>query len=143
MTLHHDLVQARLEELALVVAELAKYRGIAPDALGRDLALRWIVERGILAAAGLVFDVADHILAATFSEYPASYEASLLALRDRGVISGDLHASMRGLGHVRNLLAHDYVKVDLTLLARHLEEALAFLPAFSQEIAGWIDERRS
>jgi uncharacterized protein YutE (UPF0331/DUF86 family) len=141
MTLHPDLARARLAEIASVVAELTKYRGTDATALRRDLSLRWTVERGILAGAGLVFDVADHVLAAAFAEYPDSYEASLLALHDRGVLSAELYSAMHGLGHVRNLLAHDYVKIDLDLLARHLDEALVFLPSFCGEVAAWLDAR--
>lgn len=141
MTLHPDLVRSRLEEIARVVAELGKYRGTGAEALGRDTSLRWIVERGILAGAGLVFDVADHVLAASFSEFPDSYEASLVALRDRAVISAPLYERMRGLGHIRNVLAHDYVKVDLQLLARHLEEALSLLPDFCAELDAWLSAR--
>jgi uncharacterized protein YutE (UPF0331/DUF86 family) len=143
MTLHPDLVRARLEEITRVVAELAKYRGTGADALRCDLSLRWIIERGIMAGAGLVFDVADHLLAAVFSEYPDSYEASLVALRDHGVISSELYAAIRGLGHVRNLLAHDYVEVDVDLLARHLDEALGFFPAFCRELAAWLAARQA
>jgi uncharacterized protein YutE (UPF0331/DUF86 family) len=141
MTLHPELVRARLEDIARVVAELARYRGTDAVALGGDLSLRWIVERGILAGAGLVFDIADHVLAATFSEYSDSYEASLVCLRDRGVVSAALYGRMRGMGHVRNVLAHDYVKVDLQLLARHLDEVLALLPDFSAEIDAWLSAR--
>ena len=142
MTLHPELVQARLEEIARVVAELGKYRGTGAESLGRDTSLRWIVERGILAGAGLVFDVADHVLAAAFSEFPDSYEASLVALRDRGVISPALYERMRGLGHIRNVLAHDYVKVDLHLLARHLDEILSILPDFATALDTWLSARR-
>lgn len=141
MTLHPELVRARIEEIARVVAELGKYRGTDAEALGRDMSLRWIVERGLLAAAGLVFDVADHVLAADFSEFPDSYGASLVALRDRQVISAALFERMSGLGHVRNVLAHDYVKVDLELLARHLEEALSLFPDFAAEIDAWLSAR--
>jgi len=138
MTLHPDLVRARLEEIARVVAELGKYRGTGAEALGRDMSLRWVIERGLLAGAGLVFDIADHVLAASFSEFPDSYEASLSALRDRRVISAALYERMRGLGHVRNVLAHEYVKVDLELLARHLDEAFSLLLDFSAEVDAWL-----
>lgn len=141
MTLHPDLVRARLEEIARVVAELGKYRGTSGATLGRDLSLRWIVERGIMAAAGLVFDIADHVLAASFSEFPDSYEASLVALRDRGVISAELHARMRGLGHLRNVLAHGYVEVDMELIARHLDEGVPLFTDFAREVDAWLAAR--
>jgi len=141
VTLHPDLVRARLEEIARVMAELGKYRGTGADALRQDMSLRWIVERGILAGAGLVFDVADHVLASVFSEYPDSYEASLTALRDHAVVSGPLYDRIHGLGHVRNLLAHDYVKIDMDLLAQHLEDMLSLLPDVCAELDAWLTSR--
>jgi uncharacterized protein YutE (UPF0331/DUF86 family) len=134
------LVASQLAELATITTELAKRRGVSAEELARDLSARWVVERGILAGAGVVLDVADHLLSAHFGVYVETYEESLRELGRRSIVSPALDARLHGLGQVRNVLAHEYVKVDLTLLVQHLERALEVFPAFASEVAAWLNE---
>ena len=81
------------------------------------------VERGLIALANLVFDAADHILSGHFGVYSDTYEDTLQQLRDKGVVSQSLYQKIKGLGGFRNILVHDYLKVDLTELQRNLLKA--------------------
>jgi hypothetical protein len=60
VVLKREVVEARLKELSRVLAELGRYREVTVDELQGDLSRRWIVERGLIAAAGLILDAADH-----------------------------------------------------------------------------------
>lgn len=79
MVLDRRTVERRLAELDEVLAELEAQEddGLGPGDLEGDLSRRWSVERGLLAAANLVFDVANHVLAGHFSAHPSTYEESL------------------------------------------------------------------
>lgn len=87
MVWREDSVRRSLLELDTVAAELERYRGISVEDLRENLSLRWTVERGLLAGLTLVFNVADHILAAVFHRYPERYEDTLSELRACRVIS--------------------------------------------------------
>jgi len=92
----------------------------------------------MIALANLVFDAADHILSGYFGVYSETYEDTLQQLREKGVVSQNLYESIKGLGGFRNILVHDYLKVDVTELHRNLLKAFEVFPAFSSEIQQWL-----
>jgi uncharacterized protein YutE (UPF0331/DUF86 family) len=140
MTLEISSVQRRLEELDTVLTELSRYEGITLEEIGSNLSLRWTVERGLLAAANLIFDIASHILAARFGIYPDSYEGLIAGLGERDVISARLCAELRGLGGFRNILVHEYVRIDPEEVFKAFRKGLRLFPLFGAEIARWIED---
>ena len=87
MVLRREVVEERLKELDRILQELNKYKGLGRGAFDADLSQQWVIERGLIAAASVILDVADHILAGHFGVYSETYEDSLKGLRDRNVIS--------------------------------------------------------
>ena len=138
MVLKQEIISERLKEMDTVLEELSLYRDKSPEDLKASLSMRWTVERGLIALANLVFDAADHILSGRFGVYSDTYEDTLQQLRDKGVVSRDLFQRIKGLGGFRNILVHDYLKVDLTELQRNLLKAFEVFPAFSSEIQQWL-----
>jgi len=140
VVLKREVVQRRLEELDWTLQRLSRHRGVDPEDYRNDPDLQWIVERGLLLAAGLVFDVADHVLSGHFGRHPETYQASLDGLSEEGVISSALHEKLHGLGGFRNLLVHEYLELDPKEVLGHLERAFGVFPAFAREILGWMDD---
>lgn len=139
MVLRREAIEQRLKELDEVLQELGKYREADHETLRQNLSQRWIVERGLIAAASIILDVADHILAGHFGAYVETYEESLQALRDRAVISAELYGQIKGLGGFRNILVHRYLGIDPDEVFDHFQKGLVVFPAFAQEILAWLD----
>ena len=143
MVIKHSSVIERLKELDTVLGELKQYQDIQPETLRAKISQRWIVERGLIAAASLILDIADHILVGHFGFYANSYEDSLLGLRDKGVISSALFDQIKGLGGFRNILVHMYQEIDPVLVADSLQKGLHAFPQFAQEILLWLESIQS
>jgi uncharacterized protein YutE (UPF0331/DUF86 family) len=139
MVLEREIVQERLKELDQILQELQKYRSIACETLQADLSQRWIVERGLIAAASVIFDITDHILAGHFGFYADTYEGSLEGLCENKIISGTLYDQIRGLGGFRNILIHRYVRIGPQEVASNFEKGLRVFPQFAAEILSWLD----
>lgn len=103
---------------------------------------RWIIERGLIAASALLFDVADHILAGQFGVYPETYEESLSGLHGQEVISDDLYHQLKGLGGLRNILVHQYQAIDPQQVWDNYRKALSIFPLFSREVLLWLDAQK-
>lgn len=140
MVIKRGSIIERLKELDVVLQELSLYQGIESDTLRTDISQRWIVERGLIAAASLILDIADHILVGHFGFYPNSYEESLQGLREKGVISSELFNQVKGLGGFRNVLVHMYQEIDPALVADSLNKGLNAFPQFAQEILHWLEK---
>jgi uncharacterized protein YutE (UPF0331/DUF86 family) len=86
-----------------------------------------------------VFDIGNHVLAGGFAERPADYAAIPSMLCGRGVIGPELEARLRGLAGFRNLLVHDYARVDSGRVREMLETRLPDLAAFADAVEEWLD----
>ncbi len=138
MVFRAEAIEERLKELDEILHELNKYRDITWEAFRADLSQRWIVERGLIAAAAIIFDIADHILAGRWGFYAETYEESLSALHDKRVISPELYQQIRGLGGFRNILIHRYLGVDPREVFENFGKGLVVFPQFAQEILNWL-----
>jgi uncharacterized protein YutE (UPF0331/DUF86 family) len=105
------------------------------------LSQRWIIERGLIAAASLILDVADHILVGQFGVHTSTYEESLLGLSDKKVISEMLYQNLKGLGGFRNILIHLYQEIDPLQVWESYQKGMIVFPQFAQEILSWLDEQ--
>jgi uncharacterized protein YutE (UPF0331/DUF86 family) len=139
MVLRREAVEKRLKELDEILKELDKHREVDSETLRRDVGQRWIIERGLIAAATIVFDVADHILAGHFGVYAETYEESLGAIKDRAVISEELYRDIKGLGGFRNILVHRYLDINPDEVFESFQKGLVVFPAFAREILAWLD----
>lgn len=128
-------------ELDAVLAELAAQEGDTIDAgeLEGDVARRWSLERGLLAAANLILDVANHVTAGHFAAHAGTYEEALRELSVRGVVEGATHEELRGLGGFRNVIAHEYLDVDLEEVVRWRMRLLEGAPAFIRDVGRWLE----
>ena len=140
MVLRREAIEERLKELDEILQELAKFRDITWGAFRTSLSQRWIIERGLIAAASVIFDVADHILAGHFGFYAETYEESLQSLRDRQVISEKLYRRIKGLGGFRNILVHCYLGIDPREVFENFHKGMDVFPLFAQEILTWLDK---
>jgi uncharacterized protein YutE (UPF0331/DUF86 family) len=144
MVFRTESIRERLKRLDEVIVRLSAHRGQSRDSFVRDLERQWIVERGFILAAECVADVAGHILSGRFGIQPQDHEDAVRRLGAEGVISADLTRRLRGLGGFRNLLVHEYLRIDPALVHESLER-LDDLRDFVAEVIAWLDqpERRA
>ena len=69
MVVKRETVITRLENLDRIVSELNQYAGLTYSQYSAELRHQWVIERGLIAAAGVILDIAEHILVAHFGEY--------------------------------------------------------------------------
>jgi uncharacterized protein YutE (UPF0331/DUF86 family) len=139
MVLKRDTIEQRLKELNKILQELNKYGQIEREALQKDLSQRWIIERGLIAAASIILEIADHILAGHFGIYIETYEESLEGLQNNEVISATLYQQIKGLGGFRNILVHGYLGLDTAQVFDNFQKGLVVFPLFAQEILEWLE----
>jgi len=141
MVLKQNVIISRLKELDSVLQELAQYQAFSEEDLQDKLSNRWIIERGLIAAASLILDIANHILSGHFGQYPETYEESLADLKTKEVISANLYQHLKGLGGFRNILVHLYQDIDPQQVWDSYKKSLSVFPKFSQEVLAWLEQQ--
>jgi uncharacterized protein YutE (UPF0331/DUF86 family) len=135
MVVRPELLREKIAALREAVARLTRLRDREPD----DEAIAWALERGLQVAAQGLFDAGNHVLAGGFSDRAPDYASVPRLLRTHGVIDEQLEQRLAGLGGFRNLLVHDYARIDPIRVRELLETRLGDFTDFADAVEAWLD----
>ncbi|OPX22657.1 MAG: hypothetical protein B1H02_05880 [Candidatus Latescibacteria bacterium 4484_107] len=106
------------------VQTLYKLKRYSIEEIESDREILWAVERGLQVAIQNLVDIGSHILSAEAVNDYEDYTEIIDRLGDRGVLPKDFAASIRGMAGFRNILVHEYLRIDLEEVYRMLHERL-------------------
>ena len=133
-----DLVLRRLALLDSYLGQLAAYRGIDRDAYAADWKTQRIVERTLHLAIEACMDVADHIVADRRLRVPETGAESFEILAEAGLLPARLGAALASMVGFRNILVHDYARIDPDVVVRVLGHDLADIEQFRQSVQALV-----
>lgn len=139
MVLRPDAIRERLLRLEEVISELDGLRAMGEAAVHGTLRDRWSVERGLQLGAETLFEIGQHILSARFGVAPQDYEDIVPQLAARGVVTPELANRLKGLGGFRNLLVHEYARLDPVRVLENLSRAPTDFGDFIAAIRRWLE----
>jgi uncharacterized protein YutE (UPF0331/DUF86 family) len=139
MVFKPESIRARLLRLETVITGLVKLAAVDRSGLLEDETRLWSVERGLQLGAEILFDIGNHILATCYGVNPASYEKILDELTRKQVLKPGLRKRLQGLGGFRNLLVHDYLKIDPERVLETLARAPRDFGDFAVAIEDWLE----
>ncbi|HSB69802.1 MAG TPA: DUF86 domain-containing protein [Candidatus Methylomirabilis sp.] len=99
----------------------------------------WAVERGMQVAAQCVLDICNHIVSEVSTERPPNYRELLLAAGRLGLMPEEFALRFSGLAGFRNVLIHEYAKIDPSVVYRNLREGLADLDGFAEYVRLYLE----
>lgn len=112
MVVSREVAATRLRRLERALARLRRIAALPLDRYLADEDSQALAERHLQVAAQCLLDVGNHIIAEEALGSPEDVKGILDCLRAAGILSADLHARVKGLGGLRNILVHDYLGVD-------------------------------
>ena len=98
-------------------------------------------ERILTQMVELAVSVNSHIAAAVLGRGPGSYRESFTDLARAGVITEQFAAQLAPSAGLRNILAHEYVAIDLQLVAAAIPAAISDYTAYVKAVATWLVDR--
>lgn len=129
-----DLVRRRLSLLDTYLEQLAPYRGIDQSAYEQDWKTQRVVERTLHLAIETCMDVADHIVADRRLRVPETGAESFEILAEAQLVSRELGGALALMVGFRNILVHDYARLDSSIVLRVLREDLRDLERFRDAV---------
>jgi len=118
------VVERRLVHLFESVEVLKELSHEPLDHFLADRRARWGLERGLQTCIQAVLDIAGHLTAAGGRTVPDEYRAGILALADLSILPRDFANRIAPMAGLRNILVHEYLEVDITILKAILDEQL-------------------
>lgn len=134
-----DVVIERLEALEEYMDRLRPFQDRSIDDLAKEEPITyWGVLHGLQLCAQCVIDVSTHIQAALALERVADYQGVILALGRHGVIPQEFAGRIQKLPSFRNILVHEYLRVDPQLVQQNIRHGLDDFEAFMDHIYDFL-----
>jgi uncharacterized protein YutE (UPF0331/DUF86 family) len=125
-----DLVLRRLALLDTYLEQLTPYRQIDLDEYRQDWKTQRIIERTLHLAVETCMDLADHLVADRRLRVPETGAESFEVLAEAQLLPRELAAKLAAMVGFRNILVHDYTRLDPTIVIRVLRQDLGDLDRF-------------
>lgn len=132
-----DLVLRKLADLDQYLDQVGEYRGISVEEYRRDWKIQRIVERTLQMAIETCVDVATHVIADLRLRVPATYAEAFEILAEAGLLEPDLEQAMVRMTGFRNVIVHEYTRVDAAIVVRVLRDDLDDLARFRLAALAW------
>jgi uncharacterized protein YutE (UPF0331/DUF86 family) len=98
------------------------------------------VERNLELAAQCVIDLSHRIIALTGAPKPQDYYGAILQMGELGVVPPEVARRLAPLAGLRNILIHEYLKIDWDEVYQNLER-LEEISTFADYIRQWLQKR--
>lgn len=97
-----------------------RYRNISFEEFEKDLSLIWIVEKGLEILIQNLLDIGANLLASEIKNDWEDYSDVILKLGKHGIIPKEFSDQIKGMAGLKNILVHEYMKIDLKKLFDYL-----------------------
>lgn len=114
---------------------------INKDNLKEDMIKYWGIERGIQICIECVIDISNVIISTLDIEKPDTYKECILVLGNEDIIPQRFAKQISNMVSFRNILVHDYMKIDEEIIINVLKNNLDDFAKFMNYINKWIKEK--
>jgi uncharacterized protein YutE (UPF0331/DUF86 family) len=121
------IVTERLEKLGEYLKTLQAVQKCDLQRFKTDPFIHGAAERYLHLSIECLLDIGNHIIADRGYSKPETYSDIFRILSEENIISPVLLQELEGMAAFRNLLVHDYVRLDLDRVYRIIQEKLPHL----------------
>ncbi|MDD2216399.1 MAG: DUF86 domain-containing protein [Eubacteriales bacterium] len=131
-----DLLVTRLDKLKEYVDFLESVQTHEQARFVKDPYIYGASERFLHLAIECVIDISNHIISDMRYRKPESNRDIFTILHENEVISFDLMESLSDMASFRNILVHDYIKLDREIVFNVIKNHLDDFRTFARIISG-------
>ena len=133
-----DLLRRKLADLGEYVTQVSEYRDLTVERYRGDWKTQRIVERTLQIAIEACLDVASHVVADRGLRAPSTYAETFEILVQAGLMSQGLGRVMIEMTGFRNVVVHEYTRIDAEVVIRILRKNLDDFRRFEAEALRWL-----
>ena len=137
MEIDRELVERKLADVKGALEELREIAEKGLEAFLSERYLRYAAKYLLITAIEGAFSVCNHI-AVRKGRIPKSYSECFRELANLGVIDRELGERLSRMAKFRNLLVHQYWRVDDERVFRIIEEDISDLDEFIAEVMRYL-----
>lgn len=130
-----SIIENKISSAKKYLKILERYQKYSQEEIENDIDRRGAVERYLYLAAQSAIDLADTIIAYKNFRKPSTLSESFHILEENGTISPELTEKMVKMTGFRNVVAHDYEKINYGIIYDVLKNRLGDIEIFIEKIA--------
>lgn len=134
----YNKISAKLERLDEYLKILKDIQKVNKKSFVNDYHFFGLAERYMQLSIEIVLDVGKIILAEKNFERPDNNQEIFIILQDEKIISKSLTEKIHGIVGFRNILVHEYEKIDRNIVYDRLYNNLDDFKKFQKEIAKYL-----
>jgi uncharacterized protein YutE (UPF0331/DUF86 family) len=133
-----EVIESRLNYLREYLGDLKEYETIPLNQYRRNKKDQRFVERTLHLACECCIDIAAHIISRRGMREPGDNKDLFLVLFENDIISEAVSNAMIKMAKFRNVIVHDYARIDPEIVVGILQKNLQDLKNFSREILQYL-----
>lgn len=131
-------IQERIGKLKEYIEILKSYKHFSRQQIEEDKTIRGAVERYLYLAADISVSIAQMVIAERKLKQPSTYRDVIEILGEAGVLPKEFVSEFADMTGLRNILAHEYVKVDYDIVYDVIQNKLDQFDQFISYIEGFL-----
>jgi uncharacterized protein YutE (UPF0331/DUF86 family) len=133
-----NVLSARLERLRECLDILASVQQYDCKRFIDDPFIHGTAERNLHLAIECLLDIGNHIVADRGYAKPESYEDVFHILCENQVIEPELYKNLLGMAAFRNILVHDYLRLDRSRVHQMIKDKTRYLEDLGSVFANML-----
>ena len=135
-----QLIEQHLQNMEEALANLRRYQHLSLEEFEKDLSLIWIAEKGLQILIQNLLDIGAHLLASEIRNDWDDYGEIIAKLGQHGIIPKDFSERIKGMAGLRNILVHEYLRVDVNKLHDFVKNQLGDFVEFMAHIQSYLEK---
>lgn len=135
----HDALKRKIREVRQHIKIVEKYQKYSQKEMEMDETLRGAVQHYLYIACQSVIDLGEMYIEYGKFRVPSTYSDIFDILLEQEVIKQDIASSMRNMAGFRNILAHQYGKVEFDIvylvLTKHMNSIRQFVLCIEKNLS--------
>lgn len=126
----HVVIENKISAAQKYLSILEAYNKYPRETIESDVTIRGSLERYLYLAVQAAIDVAESVLAFKKLRKPSTTGETFHILHEAGIISKDLTKQLVAMVGFRNIIAHDYEKINYDIVYDILHNRLKDIESF-------------
>lgn len=135
-----ETINEKLENLKKYVGYLKEYRKFSLEDIKKDYTLQGAIRYYLQIACECVIDICEIIISGLGLPKPDTARDSIEMLGENGILPLEFSFKISKMAGLRNILVHEYAKIDISEIYNHLQKKLDDFSQFAKLIATWINK---
>ena len=136
----YNKIISKLQKLDEYLKYLKEMQNVNKNKFTEDYHFFGLAERYLQLSIEILLDIGKLLIIIKGLKRPEENQEIFSTLRDEKIVSEKLAENLMGIANFRNILVHDYEKIDREIVYEKLQNNLSDIEDFKKEIAGYVNK---